>query len=118
MYDFLMKLFDALPEDMAGEKGAAAPSDLFKTDFDDCEPLDDKKRILYRKITASALYAGIRARPDVQLATSFHSARIREPGQHGWRKLCMLPAKNHERLIQVCGFRVVLVPLLEPLSTV
>ena len=43
MYDSLLELFKIPPDDMIGKKETAAPSDLFKTDYEDCEPLDGAK---------------------------------------------------------------------------
>ena len=46
-----------------------APSDRFKTDFEDCcEPLSEERKKIFCAVAASALHAGWRARPDVQLA--------------------------------------------------
>lgn len=98
-HGFLAKLLGALPEGMAGEEGAAAPSALLKAGFGSCGLLGKGKRKLCRAAAAPALRAGAGARPGAQLAAPPHPARVGEPGQRGWRKLARaarhLPAALH-----------------------
>ena len=90
MYDYVKKLLDKIPESMRGTKPTAAPEYLFKTNDTDSVKLNKELAELYHTITATTLYLGQRARPDLQLAVSFLCTRVKSPDEHDWKKLTHL----------------------------
>lgn len=86
-YDFTKKLYQGLPESLKGPcRNAPAPEDLFKVDVNAevvCKKDEDKNH----ETTAKSLWLAQRSRPDMQLSTGFHCARVRGPNINDWRKL-------------------------------
>ncbi len=70
-------------------KSSAAPENLFVVDKD-CKKLDPAKAKAFYNIVAKALYITKRARPDISVAITFLTTRVRQPNTEDWAKLSHL----------------------------
>ena len=76
---------------------------LFNTK-EDAKPLPDEKADIYRSFVAKLLWIMKRSRPDLELAVSFLSTRVKEPTKEDWHKfkrvMCWLKqTKSDVRII-------------------
>jgi len=86
-YDFIEKSWLELPETLKGPyKCTPAPEDLFKISLNSPE-LSAQRKDQYHRTTAKILWLSWRTRPDTQLATRFHCARVKKPTEEDWEKL-------------------------------
>jgi hypothetical protein len=63
-----------------------APSNLFTVD-DDAAKLPEEQKAAFHNVVAKALYVAKRARPDIAVAISFLTTRVRSPDVQDWVKL-------------------------------
>ena len=52
--------------------------------------LDEKKADIFHRTVAKLLWASLRARPDILLAISFLTSRVKKPDEDDWDKLTRL----------------------------
>jgi len=67
-------------------KPTAAPSNLFVVD-EECVKLVEAQKAAFHNIVAKALYVAKRARPNIAVAISFLTTRVRNPDIQDWAKL-------------------------------
>jgi hypothetical protein len=65
---------------------STAPDNLFVVNVD-CTKLSDEAAAAFHTIMAKALYITKRARPDISLAITFLTTRVRSPNIDHWEKL-------------------------------
>ena len=87
MYDFLQKMLNEFPDsDSSFEYATPAAASLFTVN-PNAEPLDEAKAKLFYTLTAKALFASKRCRPDIQVPVAFLTTRVRNPTVQDWGKL-------------------------------
>ena len=85
--DFIKKLHNSLPQELKGPyRKTPAPPDLFKVNKN-AELVSKDKADKYHEVSAKSLWVSQRGRPDLQLATGFHCARIRDTNIEDFAKL-------------------------------
>ena len=74
------------PEDLGS--GVSLPAGEHLRDVKpDAPKLDETKKQVFHTITARSLFAGKRARPDLQPTVAFLCTRVKEPDIDDWKKL-------------------------------
>ena len=86
MIDYVKKVLDDVPNDMAGESVTPAGNHLFQVNPDG-EKLDENAAILFHHYTARLLFLCKRARPDIQPPVAFLCTRVKEPDKDDYKKL-------------------------------
>ena len=90
MIPYLKEIIDEFPEDL-GERTAKTPATLRLFDINkNPEFLDPKKANVFHHVVAKLLWASLRARPDILLAVSFLTSRVKKPDVDDWGKLVRL----------------------------
>ena len=99
MIKYLGAMFEEWPEELKGYTPNPHQDHLFEVRADD----DPKKDLLNKKMasqfhctTTQLLFLCLRARPDVQMAVSFFTTRVRNSDMDDWKKLrhCMRYLKS------------------------
>ena len=86
MIDYIDRLLDEAPEDMAGTAVTPAANDLF-TVREDAKQIDKKQAETFHHLTAKILYLLKRARPDILPTVSFLTTRVTKSNVDDWKKL-------------------------------
>ena len=92
MQSYTKKMVSDFEQDIGKEVSMTktpAADHLFQV-RDDVEMLNDSQGAVFHNATAKALYLCKRARPDIQIAVSFLTTRVRAPDQDDWKKLIRL----------------------------
>ena len=90
MRPYLEEIVDEFPEDIAGRHAKTpAASHLFDVDSE-ATKLGKKQAETFHHVVAKLLWASMRARPDILLAISFLTSRVKEPDTDDWAKLTRL----------------------------
>jgi len=79
-------IIECPPELMQGSAQTPAASHLFNI-REDAEKLDQDEAEIFHHLVAKILYLAKRTRPDLLLAVSFLSTRVRDPDVDDWKKL-------------------------------
>ena len=86
MYDFLEDILIDAPPEFDGEDVTPATKTFFIVN-ENSPLLPLEKAEYFHCTTACFLYAGKRARPDIQVTMAFLCKRVREPNESDWTKL-------------------------------
>jgi hypothetical protein len=87
MINTLEKLLDEIPEDMSGKNATpAANNHLFQVN-EDTDNLDEEPAQLFHHNVAKLLFLCKWARPDLQTALAFLTARVQQPDIDYYKKL-------------------------------
>ena len=90
MIPYMQEIVDEYPEDL-GNRSAKTPAAACLFDINP-EPtyLPKEKADQFHHIVAKLLWASLRARPDILLAVSFLTSRVKKPDEDDWGKLTRL----------------------------
>jgi Reverse transcriptase (RNA-dependent DNA polymerase) len=88
MIDYIKKMLETLPEDMAGEAATPAANHLFEVHPEsESMQLDKETGDLFHTNVAKLLFLCKRARPDIQTAVAFLCTRVKAPDSDDYKKL-------------------------------
>ena len=86
----MQEIVDEFPEDLS-QKTTKTPTANHLFDMSpEPEFLDRKRMDIFHQTVAKLLWASLRARPDILLAISFLTSRVKRPYMDGWEKLVRL----------------------------
>ena len=85
----LGSILQTATSDMAGTAETPAANHLFEI-RPDAKPLPIEKQDLFRTLIAKILFVACRSRPDLKLALSFLTTRVKNPDMDDYRKLVRL----------------------------
>ena len=90
MIPYMQEIIDEFPVDVTG-RSAKTPAASHLFDINP-EPvlLDKKTADVFHRTVAKLLWASLRARPDILLAISFLTSRVKKPDEDDWDKLTRL----------------------------
>ena len=87
MQEYIDRLVNETPDELLkGPCGTPAANHLFQVN-DNAPLLDEHASKIYHHLTATILYLAKKTRPDIQVAVSFLSTRVKEPSIDDWKKL-------------------------------
>ena len=87
MTEYIERIIDECPSELLkGPCSTPAANHLFRVNESD-NPLGEKDTELYHHLTAMLLYLSKKTRPDIQVAVSFLSTRVKLPTCDDWKKL-------------------------------
>ena len=86
MRDQINELINFFDDNISGTVASPANKNLMNVD-PDSKLLCSKKRENFHSTTAKLLYLVKRARPDMELVTTFMTSRVSNPTEEDWRKL-------------------------------
>ena len=90
MVHYLEEVVEEFPEDLAFKRAKTpAASHLFEVN-ESAEKLPKEKADIFHHVVAKLLWASMRARPDILLAISFLTSRVKAPDVDDWGKLVRL----------------------------
>ena len=90
MVPYMQEIVDDYPEDLSGKSARTpAASCLFDINPDPVY-LPKKQADVFHRTVAKLLWASLRARPDILLAISFLTSRVKRPDEDDWGKLTRL----------------------------
>lgn len=75
------------PEEKLKEGTTPATNNLFKTRDENAKKLSKRKAGIFNAVVAKLLFVSKRARPDILVAVSFLTTRVKEPDEDDWNKL-------------------------------
>jgi len=85
MIQYIERIIDECPSELVkGPCGTPAANHLFQVNDDD-NPLAEKDAELYHHLTAMLLYLSKKTRPDIQVAVSFLSTRVKARTCDDWK---------------------------------
>jgi hypothetical protein len=88
MVDYLKRVITKFPEVITGGATSPAAENLFTVRPEgECEPLEEKRAIVFHQCVAQLLFASARARKDIQSGVAFLTTRVRNPDEDDWSKL-------------------------------
>ena len=88
----MIPYIDTIQEDFPEEITSSAPSphidNLFKVqDKDKAKYLPKKQAVMFHHTVAHLLFLSMRAQPDIQIAVSFLTTRVKKPAKDNWGKV-------------------------------
>jgi hypothetical protein len=86
MTEYVTKVIDEMPENMAGTATSPAADHLFKI-IEGIDPLDEATSKFFHATVAKLLFLCKRGRPDIQTAIAFLCTRVQHPTKHDYNKL-------------------------------
>lgn len=86
MVDYVKKMVEDFPDESKTIAATPAAMHLFEVN-EKAEKLSEDDAEKFHNMVARGLFLCKRARPDIQLAISFLSTRVREPDVDDWKKL-------------------------------
>ena len=89
MINYMKEIVEEFPQEINGTANTPAANNLFEIRPDPVL-LDDKKAEIFHHTVAKILWASLRARPDLLVAVSFLTSRVRSPDEDDWKKLVRL----------------------------
>lgn len=85
--EHVTEIVDEAPDDLVAPIAQTpAANHLFDID-PEAEQLNEQRATLFHHLVAKSLYVSKRARPDIQLAVSFLTTRVKAPDVDDWKKL-------------------------------
>ncbi len=92
----IMEFEDENPDVKLTPVVTPATDNLFKTREDGCNKLPSMKAAIFHATVAKLLFVAKRGRPDILLAISFLTTRVKSPDDDDWKKLIV-------RIYRLCG---------------
>jgi hypothetical protein len=91
MFDYLEDIIATLPEELRSNRKTTTPAadHLFAVN-ENAVKLKMKQADMFHSYVAKLLFAGKRARPDLQTAIAFLCTRVQSPDEDDWKKLIRL----------------------------
>jgi hypothetical protein len=86
MTEYVAKILEEMPEDMAGTATLPAANHLFRITAD-IPFLDEPTSDFFHATVAKLLFLCKRGRPDIQTAIAFLCTRVQQPTKHDYHKL-------------------------------
>ncbi len=94
----IIEFEDENPEVKLTDVVTPAMANLFKTREDGCNKLTSTKATIFHATVAKLLFVAKRGRPDILLAISFLTTRVKAPDDDDWKKLIRVLSYLKKRL--------------------
>ena len=89
MKSYLEEAVEMFPDELTKDITSPAVEYIFDVNHE-CQKLPETKRELFHKIVAKLLYVTWKGRPDILVAISFLTLRVRCADNNDWKKLTRL----------------------------
>jgi hypothetical protein len=83
----IIALYEDEPDEKLREVSTPVTNNLFKIREGEVEKLSHKRAKTFHSLVARLLFVAKRSRPDILLAVSFLTTRVKEPDADDWKKL-------------------------------
>ena len=90
MIPYLQEIVDEFPEELTGKVAKTPAANRLFDVNPEPEFLNRKRGDIFHRTVAKLLWASLRARPDILLAISFLTSRVKQPDKDDWEKLTRL----------------------------